>query len=553
MSQPTSSPPSSASTEVADVEIKPQHDTTEYPSTKKVAVIMFGLFISNFLVALDRTIIATAIPKITDDFKSLGDVGWYASGYLLTMAGTQPTLARIYTFFDQKIMFLISIVIFEIGSAICGASTSSAVFIVGRAVAGMGSAGIFSGAIPIFVRILPLEKRPAWTALFGMVFGISSVVAPLMGGAFTDRVSWRWCFYINLPLGAITLVIITFILHLPKEKREQLTLREKLDRLDFLGFSLFFPTVVCLLLALQWGGVTYAWNSGRIIALLVLFVVLLSAFIAVQIWKQETATIPPRILKNRNVPCGMAFNTCVGGALFVFIYYTPIWFQAIKGASAVKSGIMNLPLILGLVISSIGAGVLTKKIGYYTQWMYASAVLLPIGAGLITLWHTSTTHSMWIGSQFLVGFGVGFGMQQPMVAMQTVLAKKDIATGISLLYVCQTLSGSIFTSIANTVFTNGLTKGLSTIPGLDVGAVTKLGATELRKFVSKAMLPAVLEVYNAALVDAFYVGVAISACAILGVMGMEWKNIKTSANSSQRSKDVESSSSKEVSAEDSKA
>lgn len=547
-SQNESSLPPTNATE----QLKHPQDDVEYPPMRTVLVVMFGLFISAFLVALDRTIIGTAIPRITDDFHSLGDVGWYASAYLLCMCGCQLLVGRIYTFFDLKIVFQTSIVIFEIGSAICGAAPSSKVFIFGRAIAGVGSAGIFSGAIPIFVYILPLEKRPAWTGIFGMVFGISSVIAPLLGGAFTDNVSWRWCFYINLPIGAVTFLIIAFILQLPHQKKEELTLAQQLNRLDPIGTMLFFPSIVCLLLALQWGGVTYAWSSARVVALLVIFGVLFIAFIGVQFWRQELATVPPRIVKNRSVAAGMWFVFCTGSALMVFVYYTPIWFQAIKNASAIKSGIMNLPLILGLTVSSITAGFLTKSIGYYVPWMYLCSILMPIGAGLISTWTTTTNHSMWIGYQVMFGLGLGLGMQQPATAVQTVLPKKDVPTGVSLLFFCQTLGGAICTSVSNNIFTNKLAQGLATIPGVDVGTVANVGATDLRKFVPAETLPAVLKVYNGALVDAFYVGVAVSALLFLGAIPMQWKSVKKSPNSTQKPKDVETASRHETTTEEAK-
>lgn len=534
-SQPTSVTPSSANEQPA------HQEEIEYPPFRKVIVIISGLFISAFLVALDRTIIGTAIPKITDDFQSLGDVGWYASAYLLTMCGFQLLMGRIYTFFNIKYTFLANIVLFEIGSAICGAAPTSTVFIVGRAIAGIGSAGIFSGAIPIFVYILPLEKRPAYTGLFGMVFGVASVVAPLLGGLFTDKVSWRWCFYINLPIGAVTMVIVMLILHLPPQQtREKLTWRQQVDRLDPIGTSVFFPSIVCLLLALQWGGVTYAWSSARIIVLLVLFGVSFPSFIAIQFWRQEKATVPPRIIANRNVSAGMFFTFCTGSAMMVMVYFLPIWFQAIKGVSAVKSGIMNLPLILGLVIASIMAGFLTKKIGYYIPWMYVCAVLMPVGAGLVCTFTTTTNHSKWIGYQFLFGFGLGIGMQQPSVAVQAVLARKDVPTGVSLMFFTQSLGGAICTSISNNIFTNKLAQGLTHIPDVDVGTVANVGATDLRKFVPDSSLPNVLKVYNSALVAAFYVAVALSSCVVLGTFPMQWVSIKQSQNSSlQKLKDAE--------------
>jgi MFS family permease len=296
----------------------------DFPPQRTVLVVMAALFTASFLVALDRTIIGTAIPKITDDFHSLGDIGWYASAYLLTACSFQLLIGRIYTFYNPKWVFLVNIAIFEIGSIICGAAPNSTAFIVGRAVAGTGSAGIFSGAIILMVHTVPLHKRPAYTGVFGIVFGVSSVVGPLLGGVFTDGPSWRWCFWINLPLGGIAMVVIAFVLKLPNPKREQLTLTQQLHQLDPIGTAFFLPSVICLLLALQWGGTIYPWSNARVIALLTLCPVLFAAFIAEQLWKKETATIPPRIIKRRSVGAGMWLAFCNGSSMMTLVYYLPV-------------------------------------------------------------------------------------------------------------------------------------------------------------------------------------------------------------------------------------
>jgi len=315
----TSTPPSVPSIATDEKADPHKQDAIEYPPTRKVVLIMIGLFSSIFLISLDRTIIGTAIPTITNEFNSLDDVGWYASAYLLTMCGSQLLMGRIYTFFNMKYTFLANIIIFELGSALCGAAPTSTAFIVGRAIAGIGSAGIFSGGIPIFMYIIPLEKRPMVMGFFGLVFGFSSVIAPLIGGAFTDHVSWRWCFYINLPIGAVSMLIVAIVLQLPPRKEDKLSWKEKILSLDPIGTTLFFPSIICLLLALQWGGVQYAWSSGRVIALLVIFVVFLLGFIGVQLWRKEKATVPPRLIANRNVSAGMLFTFCTGSAMMVSI------------------------------------------------------------------------------------------------------------------------------------------------------------------------------------------------------------------------------------------
>ncbi|KAI9728589.1 MAG: hypothetical protein M1834_007617 [Cirrosporium novae-zelandiae] len=507
-----------------------EHDATKYPKTGVVMVIMTGIYLAGLLVALDKTIISTAIPRITDDFHSLGDVGWYGSAYLLTNAAFQLVFGRIYTFFSPKWVFLVSITIFEVGSAVCGAAPNSDGFIVGRAIAGLGSAGIFSGSTVLIVHTVPLHKRPLYTGLIGSVFGIASVAGPLLGGAFTQNVSWRWCFYINLPIGCVTLFIIFFLLHLPPTAHlgSTMTVRQILLKLDPLGNLFFLPSIICLLLALQWGGSTYAWNNPRIIALLVVFAILLIAFIAVQYFLRATATIPIHIIKQRSILFGTIFSVFVGGSMIALIYYLPIWFQAIKGVSAVESGIRNIPMLLGLFITSILSGIIITLIGYYTPFMIACSIFMSIGAGLMTTFTINTPSSQWIGYQALFGIGIGLGLQQPILAAQTILPNEDVPTGTSLMFFAQSLGGSIAVSIASNVFNSGLISGLenSKIKDINPAAIINAGATGLRGLLSKQDTSLVLKIYNDALMDAFIVGVAFACCSVIGVVGMEWKSVK---------------------------
>ncbi|KIX03890.1 uncharacterized protein Z518_07443 [Rhinocladiella mackenziei CBS 650.93] len=527
MSDETKSCPSTqrpASTDAANAVGPLEED--EYPPFLTVLITVAAVMFTSFLVALDRTIIATAIPVITDHFNSLGDVGWYASAYLLTMSAFQLFMGRVYTFYNPKWVYISCVGIFELGSLICGAAPTSTALIIGRAIAGLGSAGIFSGAIIIIVYLVPLSKRPAWTGMAGAVFAVASVAGPLLGGVFTDKVSWRWCFYINLPIGGATVVVLVFVLNLPKKEKAKVHLQQQVHQMDPIGTCVFVPAIVCLLLALQWGGVTYHWSDARIIVLLILSGILFLGFMWIQHWRQENATIPPRILKTRSVAAGVTYAFFSGSGMMSMVYFLPIWFQAIKGASAVHSGIMNLPAILAMTLAAMMAGFLTRKIGYFTPWMYVSSLLTPIGAGLISTFSTTTAHPAWIGYQILWGFGLGLGMQQPSVGAQVSLAKKDVPTGASMMFFAQTLGGSIFVSVANNIFDNKLAQGLRTIPGINPDVISNVGATDLRDVVPSQNLHSVLVVYNGALRNAFYVCTAVSATTIFGSLAMEWKNLK---------------------------
>ncbi|KAF2835490.1 MFS general substrate transporter [Patellaria atrata CBS 101060] len=520
----TSVRPEALKNEEEDIDPK-MEDEAQQPKGMSILLVMISIYLSLFLVALDRTIIATAIPRITDDFNSLEDVGWYGSAYTLTMCASQLLFGRIYTFYSPKAVFLASIFIFEVGSTICGAAPSSIALIIGRAIAGLGSAGVFSGIVVIIMHSIPLRKRPIYMGFMGAVFGVASVAGPILGGAFTDHVSWRWCFYINLPLGGFSVAVLVLVLRIPTMV-DNMTFKEKMIQLDPLGTVIFMPSIVCLLLALQWGGAKYAWSDGRIIALLVIFSITLLVFVAVEIWRGESATVPPRIIRQRSIASGVWFTTCIGGGMLVLVYYLPFWFQAIKDASAVKSGIMNLPMLLGVVLFSIISGALVTMSGFYTPFMIGSSVFFSIGCGLLTTFTTTTGHEKWIGYQVLAGMGLGLGVQQTATAANAVLDKKDVPTGTSLMFFAQGLGGAVFISVAQNILSNKLISGLSGVEGIDARVIANTGATELRHVVDSSLLDLVLNVYNDALTDVFKVALVLGCCSLVGAVAMEWVSVK---------------------------
>ena len=334
----------------------------------------------------------------------------------------------------------------------------------------------------------------------------------------------------------MTIVIVSLILKAPAPVKANTPFREQLVQLDLLGNLFFLPGIVCLLLALQWGGSTYAWSDGRIIALLVLFAVLIIAFIAIQIWKGENATVPPRIIRKRSIAAGFWYTICIGATLLVVVYFLPLWFQSIKGATAIRSGFMLLPLIMSVVISSILTGAAVTKLGYYTPFMIAGSVIMSVGAGLLTTLHTNTGHAKWIGYQVIFGFGLGMCAQQSSLAAQTVLDKRDAPTGISLAFFAQTLGGAIFVSVGQNIFSSHLVSGLSKVAGLDPAAIVNAGATNLRTVVSTASLGATLTAYNQALIDVYRLAVVTASLSIIGALAMEWKSVKHAKKAQEQAK-----------------
>ncbi|KAJ5099532.1 MFS toxin efflux pump (AflT) [Penicillium argentinense] len=424
------------------------------------------------------------------------------------------------------------VLIFEIGSLICAVAPSSTVLIVGRAIAGIGVAGIFSGAMVIIAVTVPLPKRPLVFGAFGMVWGIASIAGPLLGGAFTDGITWRWCFYINLPIGGLSIAVILLVLRVPnKNEFTGTSVLSRIKQLDLIGASLLIPAIVCLLLALQWGGNKYPWNNSRIIGLFVGFGLMIILFVASQLYLGEKATLPPHILKKRTVAAASLYALFFGGAFFLLVYYVPIYFQSVKGSSAMKSGIQLLPLMLATVVSSVVFGGLITAVGYYTPFLIGSTAIAAIGTGLITMFDVDISTGKWIGYQIVVGAGVGAGFQVPMTAVQTVLAPEDIPVGTAAVMFFQTLGGALFIAVGQSVFQNGLISGISKYT-TDVNpvAIVGAGATEMRKVLGDLgkldQLDGVIKAYMSGLRDSYRVSLALMIVAFVASLFVEWKSVK---------------------------
>ncbi|WPH03650.1 aflatoxin efflux pump AFLT [Acrodontium crateriforme] len=527
---------------VENVPANDEDDTHVYPSGLKLGLIIISIYIAMFLVALtdrepftiqDKLIIATAIPSITNEFHTSNDIGWYGTAYLLCNAAFLPVFGKVYKVFNVKVVFLSAIVLFEIGSAVCGSAPNSIAFILGRAIAGMGAAAVQSGCLVAIVYAVPLAKRPKYQGGVGAVFGVSSILGPTLGGALTDSTTWRWCFYINLPFAVLVLPCIFFFLTIPERDDDKKSLKEKILQLNFEGLAALLPGVVCLCLALQWGGFTYSWNNGRIIALLVLAVVLLIGFVLIQIWRPERAMIPPKIFTQRSVVSGFVSTCCLGASQTLTLYYLPVWFQAIKGDSPVHSGIQLLALTLAMVVASIFSGIMTGKLGYYTPFLITGICLVATGTGLLNTLQVDTPIRTVIGFQILCGLGFGSSSQAPNLAAQTVLKRDDISIGVSLMMFGMTLFSAIFVQIGQNVLDNQLIKGLQKLVDITSQQIENAGATDLLSIIPAAKHEAALQVYNSALKMCFRVAVIMACIAIFGGATMEWRSVKKARKEAQ--------------------
>lgn len=414
---------------------------------------------------------------------------------------------------------------FEAGSAICGAAPNSVIFIVGRAIAGMASAGIFTGCMLMFM-IVPLHKRPMFQGLFGLVFGISSVMGPLVGGALTGALTWRWCFWLNLPVGAVSFIMMFLWWNPPQPEVPPASVMTHIKRLDPIGTMFLVPAIVALLLALQWGGSIYAWGNPIIIALFIIFAVLIFSFGTVQVLKPETATIPPHVIMQRSVYFGTIFTFFIAGAMLMCIYFIPIWFQTAQGVDPLRSGIYTLPLVLSLVVSSMLSGIATQKIGYYVPSMILAPCIMAVGTGLMSTFQPQTPSAYWIAYQFLTGFGLGFGMQTAGLAVQTVLPMEDVSTGIAINFFAQQLGGAVFTSVGQAILSNLLVGELAGVDGLDPQRIVRGGITALLRSAPPEIVPIIAGAYNYACTKIFLAAMGITFGALIAACFMEWKSIK---------------------------
>ncbi|ORY10364.1 major facilitator superfamily domain-containing protein, partial [Clohesyomyces aquaticus] len=497
----------------------------------KLAVVIGALCLAIFLYGLDMNIIGVAIPKITTEFNSLDDVAWYGSAYLLTITAFQPLFGNFYKYFNAKLVYLISIAIFEVGSIICAAAPNSSVLIFGRAFLGFGAAGLLQGALAIIGYSVRLDKVPMYQGVVVSSLGISVCTGPLIGGALTDHASWRWCFWINVPVGvAVFLSILIFVTlnDASNQKNRELPLRKKVQHMDPLGTVFFLGAVCCLLIVLQLGGQKMPWASARAVMLFLGFGFLMGVFIFLQWEKGEYATIPPRILFKRSIYMGALVLFFLGMSSLTYAYFLPIYFQSIQGVSATSSGVRFIALVLPQIVGLVITGAIVSIWGYYVPYIIVGVVITSIGAGLLSTLDAYTSTVKWATFMVINGLGIGMAQQLPYTALQAVLDPSDVPIGNAIAVFSYQLGGGLSVAIAQNLFLNKLTAVIprytTTVSPLEVVAAGATGLVKLAK--SYKVLRALREAYAEALQDAFVFAVVAACLAFPFGWFMEWLNIK---------------------------
>ncbi|GJN80289.1 hypothetical protein PLIIFM63780_003815 [Purpureocillium lilacinum] len=499
----------------------------QYLTRVQVPIVLTSITLAAFLLLLDSTIVSTAVPSITSEFHSLKDVGWYGAAYQLSSAALQPLVGKLFTLFNIKVVYLSFFFVFEVGSVVCAVANASLILIVGRVIAGLGVAGMYTGGMIIVGSCIKPESRALCTGIM-MGFGqLGLVSGPIIGGVLTERLSWRWCFYINLPLGALIFAGTAFVkLTNPSPLKPVRSILPTLHRtLDLVGFALIAPAVTLLLVALEWGGAgDYAWGSTVLIGLFWTAGVLGAAFAGWICYMGDAALIPPRLFLNRIVVACCGVTLSVMGASFVSTYWLPIYFQTIKGDSPIWSGVHLLPNVIPSLVVSIIVGALVGKVGYYLPFAAAGGAIIALAGALFTTLTPSSDVVAWAGYQVALGVGRGLAVQAGYLGMSHAVPAETLPLAVSLMIFSQYLVGSVLLTLAQVVFTTTFRAELPRrVPGVDVDAILNAGASGVRKAgVPLDKLADVVGAYSASVTKVFYLTAVMGVLLFVAALFSGW-------------------------------
>ncbi|WP_456114915.1 MDR family MFS transporter [Streptomyces smaragdinus] len=422
------------------------------PAPKNVRVVLLGLMIAMLLAMLDNMIVGTAMPTIVGELGGLNHLSWVVTAYALATAASTPLWGKFGDMFGRKGVFMSSIVLFLIGSALSGMAQDMGQLIAFRGVQGLGAGGLIVGVMAIIGDLIPPRERGKYQGMMAAVMAVAMIGGPLVGGTITDHLGWRWAFYINLPLGAVALFMISAVLHLPKKRTK--------TKVDYLGALLLTTGITSLVLVTSWGGLEYEWASGTIIGLAVLGVVSLVAFVFVETRAAEPI-IPLRIFRNRNFSLMNIIGFLVGFSMFGAITFLPLFQQSVQGASATNSGLLLLPMLLSMMVISLFAGRYTTQTGKYKVLPITGGALMVTGLYLLSTMDTETSRFESGVYMAVLGAGMGFLMQITMLIAQNSVEMRDMGSGSSTVTLTRTIGGSFGVSLMGSLFSSAVTETLT--------------------------------------------------------------------------------------------
>ncbi len=432
--------------DVSSIEAPEEHDFSK-EEHRRILVILFALMLGMFLAALDQTIVATALPTIAGDLHGLNHLSWVVTAYLITSTISLPLWGKFGDLYGRKNFFQLAIIVFLVGSMLSGLSQSMIELIICRAIQGIGAGGLMVGSQAIIGDVIPPRQRGRYMGYFGAVFGLSSILGPLAGGWFTQHVSWRWIFYINVPIGIVALITIAIVLHIPTQK-----VRHKID---WWGTSLLSAGVVGLILMTTWGGVTYAWGSITILGLAIVSAILLIIFCFVEA-KATEPIIPLNLFRNRTFNAASAVGFVIGFTMFGSIVYLPLYLQIVHGASPTLSGLELLPMVGGMLISFVLSGQLVTRTGRYKIFPIVGSAVLAVGLTLLAQLGAHTSFIYAAIGMFVVGLGMGLVMQVLVVAVQNSVPHAQLGTATATATFFRTIGGAFGVAVLGAVFNSRL-------------------------------------------------------------------------------------------------